>query len=187
MLGSWLRVGFMPDVCQIGTVREVRSGSNLSYYRARYYDPTSGRFISQDPIRFAGSINFYSYVSNNSVLRIDPSGLIHQEPDGRLHDDPGEGLEVLCTKGRNIQQDIGMLQQSIFVRFMEIVREGDNADLGHINRLVWEAITLAECQEKCKDQPKPQPKSVPDNVNEQNWWQHMMNFVKQNPFVFSPG
>src|SRR5271156_4793980 len=132
------------------TARESDTETGLYYYRARYYDPTTGKFLSEDPIHFAGSINFYSYVSNNPVLRIDPSGLIHQAPDGRLHDDSAGGLEVLCTKGRNIQQDIGMLQQSIFVRFTEIVREGDNADLGHINRLVWEAITLAECQEKCK-------------------------------------
>jgi RHS repeat-associated protein len=169
------------------TARESDSETGLYYYRARYYDPTTGRFLSEDPIRFAGSINFYSYVSNNPVLRIDPRGLIHQAPDGRLQDDKAGGLEVLCTKGRNIQQDIGMLQQSIFVRFMEIVREGDNAGLGHINRLVWEAITLAECQEKCKDQPKPQPEPVPDGVNDQNWWQHILNFAKQNPFVFSPG
>jgi RHS repeat-associated protein len=165
------------------TARESDAETGLYYYRARYYDPTAGRFLSEDPIRFAGSINFYTYVSNKPVLRIDPTGLIHQAPDGRLHDDAAGGLEVLCTKGRNIQQDIGWLQQSIFVRFMEIVEEGDNADLGHINRLVWEAITLANCKEMCKDQPKPQPEPVPDNVNEQNWWQHILNFVKQNPFL----
>jgi hypothetical protein len=26
----------------------------ISYYRARYYDPTAGRFLSEDPIRFRG-------------------------------------------------------------------------------------------------------------------------------------
>ncbi|HLZ49197.1 MAG TPA: RHS repeat-associated core domain-containing protein [Candidatus Acidoferrum sp.] len=109
---------------------EPANFSEESYYRARYYDPPAGRFISEDPIRFAASINFYSYVWNDPILRIDPRGLIHQAPDGRLHDDPAGGLEVLCTKGRNIQQDIDMLQQSIFVRFMEIVREVDDADLG---------------------------------------------------------
>ena len=80
-----------------------------------------------------------------------------------------------------------MLHQSIVVRFMEIVREGDNADIGHINRLVLEAITLALCQEKCKDQPKPQPEPAPDDVNEDNCWQHMRNFIKQNPFVIQIG
>jgi RHS repeat-associated protein len=73
-----------------GTVSE---NPQASYYRARYYDPQRGRFLNEDPIRFAGSVNFYSYVSNNPVVRIDPSGLIHQawneKPyDGRLHDDP---------------------------------------------------------------------------------------------------
>jgi len=45
------------------------------FYRARYYDPKIGRFISEDPIRFGGGINFYSYVSNNPTNRTDPSGL----------------------------------------------------------------------------------------------------------------
>jgi hypothetical protein len=127
-------------------------------------------------------------VANNPILRTDPTGLIHQAwndaPfDGRLHNDKAGGLEVLCTKGRNIQQDIGWLQHSIFVRFMEIAREGDNADAGHIERLFWEAVTLANCKEMCKDQPKPQPKPVPDNVNDQNWWQYLQNFIKQNPYI----
>jgi RHS repeat-associated protein len=159
-----------------------------SYYRARYYDPQKGRFLNEDPIRFAGSVNFYSYVSNNPVVRIDPSGLIHQawneKPyDGRLHDDPGSGLEVLCTKGRYKQQDIWWLQQSIAVRFVEIVREGENADLGHIGRLVNEAITLKRCQDTCENEKKPEPEPAPDNVNEQNWWQQFQQFIKQNPFL----
>jgi|GEM_PF-3860582 len=32
------------------------------YMRQRYYDPTLGRFISQDPIGFAGALSLYSYV-----------------------------------------------------------------------------------------------------------------------------
>ncbi len=33
------------------------------------------RFISEDPIRFRGGINFYGYVRNNPINRTDPSGL----------------------------------------------------------------------------------------------------------------
>src|SRR5208283_3839169 len=44
-------------------------------YRARYYDPTIGRFLSEDPIGFQGGINVYRYVRNNPLLLIDPMGL----------------------------------------------------------------------------------------------------------------
>jgi RHS repeat-associated protein len=49
--------------------------SGLMYYRARYYDPTVGRFISEDPIGFAGGVNFYTYVHNNPINMRDPYGL----------------------------------------------------------------------------------------------------------------
>jgi RHS repeat-associated protein len=46
-----------------------------SYYRARYYDPSAGRFLSEDPLRFDAGINFYRYVKNNSTNLADPYGL----------------------------------------------------------------------------------------------------------------
>jgi RHS repeat-associated protein len=46
------------------------------YYRARYYDPKLGRFISEDPIRWIAGPNFFSYVDNNPVILTDPFGLI---------------------------------------------------------------------------------------------------------------
>jgi RHS repeat-associated protein len=57
------------------TGREFDSDTGLYYYRARYYGPTAGRFLSEDPVRFKGGPNFYSYVSNSPVVRRDPSGL----------------------------------------------------------------------------------------------------------------
>lgn len=50
-------------------------GTGLYYYRARYYDPGLGRFISSDPIGLAGGLNTYSYVDNNPLRWIDPLGL----------------------------------------------------------------------------------------------------------------
>jgi RHS repeat-associated protein len=57
------------------TSREWDSDTGLYYYRARYYDPKIGRFLSEDPIRFLGGNNFYTYVENDPVNRVDPSGL----------------------------------------------------------------------------------------------------------------
>jgi RHS repeat-associated protein len=48
---------------------------DLYYYRARYYDPTIGRFITPDPIGFlSGDTNFYRYVGNDPVNFVDYSG-----------------------------------------------------------------------------------------------------------------
>lgn len=46
-----------------------------SYNRARYYDPSSGRFLSEDPSDFNGGINFYAYVGNDPANWMDPLGL----------------------------------------------------------------------------------------------------------------
>ncbi|HWZ45991.1 MAG TPA: RHS repeat-associated core domain-containing protein, partial [Candidatus Saccharimonadales bacterium] len=58
------------------TGRDFDSETGLRYYRARYYDPAIGRFISEDPIGFdAGDENFYKYVGNDSPNEADPTGL----------------------------------------------------------------------------------------------------------------
>src|SRR5229473_6027083 len=45
------------------TARESDTETGLYYYRARYYDPNSGRFLSEDPVEFnGGGNNFYRYV-----------------------------------------------------------------------------------------------------------------------------
>lgn len=51
-------------------------GTGLYYYRARYYNPATGRFVSEDPIGFAsGQTNLYAYVHDDPINRYDPFGL----------------------------------------------------------------------------------------------------------------
>jgi RHS repeat-associated protein len=57
------------------TGRERDAQTNLMYYRARWYDPSQGRFLSEDPAGFAGGVNKYAYVSNNPISKTDPLGL----------------------------------------------------------------------------------------------------------------
>ena len=57
------------------TGREYDADTGLYYYRNRWYDPEIGRFISEDPIGFAGGdVNLYGYVGNNPHGYIDPFG-----------------------------------------------------------------------------------------------------------------
>ena len=57
------------------TGREHEPETGLVYYRARYFDPKIGRFLSEDPIKFAAGLNFYAYVENNPTNYTDPMGL----------------------------------------------------------------------------------------------------------------
>ena len=56
------------------TGREFDSETGVYYYRARYFDSSAGRFLSQDPIRFRGGVNFYAYTRNNPVVLKDAWG-----------------------------------------------------------------------------------------------------------------
>lgn len=62
------------------TAREYDAESGLYFYRARYYDPQVGRFISRDPIGISGGLNLYAYVGNNPLAWTDPRGLSGEGP-----------------------------------------------------------------------------------------------------------
>jgi RHS repeat-associated protein len=76
------------------TGRELDLESGLAYYRARYYDPANGVFISVDPMGFgAGDTNLYRYVGNSSTNATDPSGNLKLYEGNPLVD----GLNTLGT------------------------------------------------------------------------------------------
>lgn len=60
------------------TGKELDDETGLYYYGARYYDPLIGRFVSMDPVsgdpKNPQSLNKYSYVQNNPVKYVDPTG-----------------------------------------------------------------------------------------------------------------
>src|SRR5712692_10571102 len=66
------------------TARESDSETGLYYYRARYYDLGTGRFLSEDGIHFTGGdTNFYRFVYNAPANYADPTGLIAIDPNFR--------------------------------------------------------------------------------------------------------
>jgi RHS repeat-associated protein len=54
---------------------QTDDATGLVYFWNRWYDPSVGRWVSEDPIRQAGGMNLYGYVKNNPVLLKDPTGL----------------------------------------------------------------------------------------------------------------
>ncbi|MFX8676716.1 RHS repeat-associated core domain-containing protein, partial [Acinetobacter baumannii] len=58
-------------------------------YRARYYDPVTGRFVSEDPKKFAAGINFHAYCNKSPIDCNDPSGMypsvVVTMPDGSTY------------------------------------------------------------------------------------------------------
>lgn len=67
------------------TGRQLDEETGLHFYRARYFDPKQGRFITRDPIGNwgdkANAGNAYSYVGNNPQRFTDPSGFVETEGD----------------------------------------------------------------------------------------------------------
>jgi RHS repeat-associated protein len=67
------------------TAREFDAANGLQFNRARYTNPTFGRFVSEDPIDIAGGLNLYGYAGNAPTLFTDPLGL----ESGSCHLEPG--------------------------------------------------------------------------------------------------
>jgi hypothetical protein len=77
------------------------------YYRARWYDPQVGRFISEDPIGFAGGLNWYAYLQNRSINNRDPFGLHFPESSG-------ETVPPLPSQPSTIDNFFGFLTNYFF-------------------------------------------------------------------------
>jgi RHS repeat-associated protein len=83
--------------------RQWLPATQLYYHRNRWYDPSLGRFISEDPIGIDGGINLYTYAGNDPVNGRDPFGLCKKGEYEKIRLTPtedGEWIEEkLCSKG----------------------------------------------------------------------------------------
>lgn len=71
----------------VGTYGVEYELNDLYYMRARYYKPSVGRFLTEDPI---WSTNLYPYADNNPISKIDPSGKIFEKISDKAYDLAGQ-------------------------------------------------------------------------------------------------
>jgi RHS repeat-associated protein len=133
--------------------------SKSSYYRARYYDPSAGRFVSEDPTGFKGGVNFYPYVANDPANQTDPTGF----------DNNSEYCRRLLDKIRNIEERIKQRQRDLQDDPLNLPgscpgkpslsRRGHQMLINMDKALL--AARLAEYAWRCKDKPPSPPVPVP--------------------------
>ena len=73
------------------TARESDTETALYFLRARYFDAATGRFLSEDLVRFNGGLSFYAYVSNSPLNFVDPFGLDKCKPNDCKNYNPYPG------------------------------------------------------------------------------------------------
>ncbi len=156
------------------TGREWDSEIGLYFYRARYYNPAIGRFISEDPSAFgAGDANLYRYVNNSPTNDADPTG------KGRNY--PVSPSDPECVR---LWERIENIEIDIVKRIVDLITKGTTeylpwyvpgakraaTILGHVEIVIEQFELLlrrvAEYVYKCTDRnpPAPPPVPVPDPV-----------------------
>jgi len=99
------RQGF---VGSLGHVTDSETG--LVYMRARYYDPSVGRFISEDPK--GNGNNWFVYCNNNSINAVDPSG-----KDGEEIEEFDEEMQTL------IEPILDLFDEGVGIKAQEAIAE----------------------------------------------------------------
>jgi RHS repeat-associated protein len=139
------------------TGRERDSETGLIYYRARWYDSSQGRFISEDPEGLAGGLNLYVYAENNPIDSSDPFGL-KPLSRSRTRVRPCKADEMLqCTK---ICGPKGVQSCRVSQTF-RLVRWKDGLGLRK-----WVDGPLSCSCNDCEDEKVPAPRRAPRRLNQ---------------------
>ena len=108
---------FFNEVTFTGSVADA---SGLLYMNARYYNPATARFLSQDTYTGSASVpwtqHLYAYCNNNPVNMVDPTGHMAGRPNTFYIDDESmgvwnDGMAVNVTPHANgeTQRDIDLV------------------------------------------------------------------------------
>jgi RHS repeat-associated protein len=100
--------------------------TGLLYYRDRYYDPQTGRFISQDPSGFTSGANLYEYALSSPTTYTDPTG--------------NNPLIAACVIGGLVDGGTDWLTQRLSGRKVNWGQVGQSAAIGCLSGMLGEGL-----------------------------------------------
>ncbi|HLC56628.1 MAG TPA: RHS repeat-associated core domain-containing protein [Candidatus Nanoarchaeia archaeon] len=111
------------------TGKEYDAESSLNYFNARYYNPSNGKFISNDPV-FKPTEGGYQYVINNPLIITDPSGMQDETSFGKptFESDSGYNSESRIRFNRDYGKKANY-DMSIPVDFSSVLSDDGEVDL----------------------------------------------------------
>jgi len=173
--------GYVTDTYAYSAFGEVlsRTGSTVNPYqytsqqfdaltglyslRARYYDPTFGRFLSQDtyPYKFSNPVelNRYVYTANNPVNAIEPSGHDALVEYGFINQNSGEEGAVIEPVGEEFASEAERLVNE----YVALINNAGNIGEGAAN-----AIRAAKAEQAASQLVSEglNPPNAPSLINE---------------------
>ena len=144
----------------VGQYGVMAEPNGLYYMRARYYDPSVGRFISEDPLGFGGGdVNLYAYVRNNPI-----NGLIPGTGESYIKDMlPG----IIFQETKTASGDMYNKNSMTAAMTAEKADLGDQVTVQYGTREI--AVTVndrgpfeRDCQGKAKKPLRPDPNDIID-------------------------
>ena len=116
---------------------ESDTTAGLDYDRARFYDPVNGRFVSPDPLGYAGGgENLYSYVRNNPTRLVDPLGLMTEQEE--------KTLEQLFKENQELQTKYGEAREEYMKRRDKLLEYSGFALINIVEKTIRELDAHAQ-------------------------------------------
>jgi RHS repeat-associated protein len=146
------------------TGREWDSETSLYYYRARYYDPSTGRFLSEDSTGFEGGVNFFAYVGNNPTNITDSDGHAFKSCAKAIADLAAATAKLAARmaaihywKGENIEVHMRPLAQEIVrtEEALEQVKKFCECDIDRGSGSAAAVLTAVAAAERWLNEAKP--------------------------------
>jgi len=147
-----------------GQYEDIETG--LYYNRFRYYNPEDGVYVSQDPIRLEGGLNFYSYVLDNLVL-VDPFGLMPLMSGATQKGMLRSSFEYLKRYGPSAMRKHHLIPQEMF------------KDTSFMNRL--DLITKGKGKDFIHKQIATITNELHNTIHDAGWNPEFKKWAKNNP------